>query len=120
MISLPRLPRYPLRRFEPTGFRPGATIRAARRPLLYAYSEFEVGDSAGLSLRAARLGQMRCHFLKDGHVQQVMALPGLSAEEAIEQSKQLFESVSHLFDDFEVWNEGFLIYPEDQAFRSDT
>ena len=63
---------------------------------------------------------MRCHFLKDGHVQQVIALPRLSAKEAIEQSKQLFESVSHLFDDFEVWNEGFLIYSEDQAFQSDT
>lgn len=49
-----------------------------------------------------------------------MPLPRLSAEEAIEHSKQLFESVSDLFDDFEVWNEGFLIYPEDQAFRSDT
>jgi len=48
-----------------------------------------------------------------------MPLPRLSAEEAIEHSKQLFESVSDLFDDFEVWNEGVLIYWEDRLSDSD-
>ena len=56
---------------------------------------------------------MRCHFLRDGHIQQVMSLPYLSADEAIEQSRQMFEAVSHLFDGFEVWDEGEVIYWED-------
>ena len=98
--------------------RTNATIRAARRRSSSIYSALEVGVGRPIR-RSARLGQMRCCFLKDGHIQQVMALPGLSAEEAIEQSKQLFESVSDLFDDFELWKEGLLIYSEDLVFRSD-
>ena len=53
---------------------------------------------------------MRCHFLKDGHIQQIMGLPYLSAEEAVEQSRQMFEAVASLFDDIEVWDGDTLIY----------
>ena len=62
---------------------------------------------------------MRCHFLKDGHIQQVMDLPYLSVAEAVEHSKEAFKAVSELFDGFEVWEGASLIYFEDWLSRPD-
>jgi hypothetical protein len=60
---------------------------------------------------------MHCHFIRDGHIQQTMDLPHLSAGEAIDQSRKAFEAYPELFDRFEVWDEARLIYQEDRISR---
>jgi hypothetical protein len=47
---------------------------------------------------------MRCFFLKSGHIVGVELLPGLSDQEAVEQSHKLFaQAPEGRFDGFEVW-----------------
>jgi hypothetical protein len=62
---------------------------------------------------------MRCHFIEEGHIQQTMELPHLSAAEAIVQSRQAFKAYPELFDCFEVWVEAELIDREDRVSRPD-
>jgi hypothetical protein len=48
---------------------------------------------------------MRCYFMKDGHIASVEALPGLSDEQAVKASHQLFsEALQGRFDGFELWD----------------
>jgi hypothetical protein len=35
---------------------------------------------------------MRCYFMKNGHIAAVEELPGLSDEEAVEKSREMFET----------------------------
>ena len=58
---------------------------------------------------------MRCHFIICGHIQQVMDLPYLSAEQAIEHSKRAFEAVCDLFDSIEVWDDTGPIYRQERV-----
>jgi hypothetical protein len=57
---------------------------------------------------------MHCHFIKDGHLQQVMELPYLPESEAVDRARKMFEAVPELFDCLEVWGETGLIYREDR------
>jgi hypothetical protein len=48
---------------------------------------------------------MRCYFMRAGHIVGVELLGGLSDEEAIEKSHQLFAATRKgEFDGFELWN----------------
>lgn len=48
---------------------------------------------------------MRCYFMKGGHIQAVEELPGLTDEQAIEKSHNLFAAKTpSQFDGFEVWD----------------
>jgi hypothetical protein len=47
---------------------------------------------------------MRCYFMRDGHIEAVEELPGLSDEEAIAKAHALFSQRKHLFEGFEVWD----------------
>jgi hypothetical protein len=46
---------------------------------------------------------MRCYFMKKGHIAGVEALAGLSDEDAIKKSHELFATRQIEFDGFEVW-----------------
>ena len=47
---------------------------------------------------------MRCYFMRDGHIEAVEELPGLSDEKAIAKAHALFSVRKHLFEGFEVWD----------------
>ena len=47
---------------------------------------------------------MRCYFMRDGHIDAVEELPGLSDEQAIAKADALFSQRKHLFEGFEVWD----------------
>src|ERR1700760_3505457 len=53
-----------------------------------------------------RLGvtTIRCYFMRDGHIEAVEELPGLSDEKAIAKAHALFSERKHLFEGFEVWD----------------
>ena len=44
---------------------------------------------------------MRCYFMRDGHIEAVEELTGLSDEEAIAKAHALFSERKHLFEGFE-------------------
>jgi hypothetical protein len=46
---------------------------------------------------------MRAFFLKDGRIQHVDELPGLSDAEAFEKAPALFSEAGDLYDGVEVW-----------------
>jgi len=48
---------------------------------------------------------MRCYFMRSGHIAGVEELPGLSDEEAIAKSRELFyeRKPKFAYDGFEVW-----------------
>jgi hypothetical protein len=46
---------------------------------------------------------MRCFFMRKGHIAAVETLAGLSDEEAIKKSHELFAARAKEFDGFEVW-----------------
>jgi len=48
---------------------------------------------------------MRCFFMRSGHIAGVEELPGLSDEEAVAKSRELFyeRKPRFAFDGFEVW-----------------
>jgi hypothetical protein len=48
---------------------------------------------------------MRCYFMRTGHVAGVRELPGLSEEEAVALSRELFNAyrTQFAYDGFEVW-----------------
>jgi hypothetical protein len=47
---------------------------------------------------------MRCYFIKNGHIVAVEMLFGLSDQEAIEKSHELFAAQSADYEGFEVWD----------------
>ena len=47
---------------------------------------------------------MRCYFMRDGHIQAVEELFGLSEEEATARAHALFSERNHLFEGFELWD----------------
>jgi hypothetical protein len=47
---------------------------------------------------------MRCYFMRDGHIEAVEELPGLSNEEAISKAHALFSERKHFFEGFELWD----------------
>jgi hypothetical protein len=60
---------------------------------------------------------MRCYFMRDGHIEAVEELPGLSDEEAIAKAHALFSERKHLFEGFEVWDRTRVLirHPESAA-----
>jgi hypothetical protein len=60
---------------------------------------------------------MRCYFMRDGHIEAVEELPGLSDEQAIEKAHALFSERKHLFEGFEVWDRTRVLirHPESAA-----
>jgi hypothetical protein len=48
---------------------------------------------------------MRCYFMSSGHIAGVEELPGLSDEEAVAKSRELFyeRRLKFAYDGFEVW-----------------
>jgi hypothetical protein len=46
---------------------------------------------------------VRCYFMRGGHIADVEVLEGLSDQEAIEKSRELFAARKDKFDGFEVW-----------------
>jgi hypothetical protein len=63
---------------------------------------------------------MRCYFMRDGHIEAVEELPGLSDEQAIEKAHALFSERKHLFEGFEVWDRTRVLirHPESPAPNS--
>jgi hypothetical protein len=56
---------------------------------------------------------MRCYFMRDGHIGHVEILPeGISDTDAIERSKELFETHPQRarYDGFELWHETRYLY----------
>ncbi len=49
-------------------------------------------------------------FIVDGHIEAVQEFDGLSDQEAIEQSKLLFEQQLDLHQTFEVWERARVVY----------
>lgn len=48
---------------------------------------------------------MRCYLMRGGHIVSVEMLPGLSDQEAIEQSHRIFaERAENQYDGFELWD----------------
>jgi hypothetical protein len=47
---------------------------------------------------------MRCYFMRNGHVEDVQELFGLSEEEATAKAHALFSEREHLFEGFELWD----------------
>jgi hypothetical protein len=45
---------------------------------------------------------MRCYFMRDGHIEAVEELPGLSDEKAIAKAHALFSQRKRLFEGFEA------------------
>jgi hypothetical protein len=60
---------------------------------------------------------MRCYFMRDGHIEAVEELPGLSDERAIAKAHALFSQRKHLFEGFEVWDRTRVLirHPESAA-----
>jgi hypothetical protein len=60
---------------------------------------------------------MRCYFMRDGHIEAVEELTGLSDEEAIAKAHALFLQRKHLFEGFEVWDRARVLirHPESAA-----
>jgi hypothetical protein len=60
---------------------------------------------------------MRCYFMRDGHIEAVEELPGLSDEQAIAKAHALFSERKHLFEGFEVWDRARVLirHPESAA-----
>jgi hypothetical protein len=54
---------------------------------------------------------MRCYFMRGGHIAGVEELPGLSDEEAVKESRVLFEArrVNFACDGFEVWEKARVV-----------
>ena len=57
---------------------------------------------------------MRCFFIKGGHVAGVEELPGLTAAQAIEMARKLYEARKEEFEGFEVWDgdRALYLFPE--------
>jgi hypothetical protein len=47
---------------------------------------------------------MRCYFMRDGHIVGVEALPGLSDADAIARGRELFKERKAPTDGFEIWD----------------
>jgi hypothetical protein len=47
---------------------------------------------------------MRCYFIRNGHIEAVEELFGLSEDEATERAHALFSERKHLFEGFELWD----------------
>jgi hypothetical protein len=47
---------------------------------------------------------MRCYFMRDGHIVDVEGLPGLSDADAIARGRELFEKRKARADGFEIWD----------------
>ena len=47
---------------------------------------------------------MRCYFMRDGHIEAVEELPGLSDEAAIAKAHALFSERRRFFEAFELWD----------------
>lgn len=60
---------------------------------------------------------MRCYLIVDGHIEAVQEFVGLSDQEAIEQSKLLFEQQRELYETFEVWERARVVYRHTPASR---
>ena len=60
---------------------------------------------------------MRCYFMRDGHIEAVEELPGLSDEEATAKAHALFSERRHFFEGFELWDRARVLirYPEAAA-----
>jgi hypothetical protein len=58
---------------------------------------------------------LRCFFLKQGHIAAVEILPGLSQEQAVDKSRELFAARKDQgqYEGFEVWEEARMViqYP---------
>ena len=53
---------------------------------------------------------MRCYFMRNGHIEAVEELFGLSDHEALAKAHALFSVRKHLFEGFELWDHArFLI-----------
>jgi hypothetical protein len=48
--------------------------------------------------------KMCCYLMQGGHIASVEALPGLSDEEAIQKSHEIFLQAKDRFDGFELWD----------------
>ena len=57
---------------------------------------------------------MRCYFMRDGHIEAVEELPGLSDEEAIAKAHALFSERKQHFEGFELWDRA-RAYPASRA-----
>ncbi len=60
---------------------------------------------------------MRCYFMRNGRIEAVEELPGLSDEQALAKAHALFSERKHEFEGFELWNRTHLIvrHPEPAA-----
>jgi hypothetical protein len=47
---------------------------------------------------------MRCYFIRDGQIDAVKELPGLSDQEAIGAARTIFEEIGESCDSVEVWD----------------
>jgi hypothetical protein len=47
---------------------------------------------------------MQCYFMRDGHIEAVEELPGVSEEEAITKAHALFSERKQHFEGFELWD----------------
>jgi hypothetical protein len=66
---------------------------------------------------------MRCYFMRGGHIKAVEELPGLSDDEAVEKSIDMFAArrAEHSYDGFEVWERSRMVlqYPAPDEPRAD-
>jgi hypothetical protein len=96
------------------------TYADALNEIRFPASTFDISDRA-LSCSDERNSepQMRCYFLRDGHIAAVEVLPdGSDDDTAIKQSCMLFVSrLGESFDGFELWDRARKVYcyPEPQA-----
>jgi hypothetical protein len=63
---------------------------------------------------------MQCYFMRDGHIEAVQELPGVSEEEAIAKAHALFSERRHSFEGFELWDRSRVLvrHPEPAAANS--
>jgi hypothetical protein len=61
---------------------------------------------------------MRCYFMRAGHIAGVEEMPGLSDEEAVAKSREMFEARKPEFDGFEVWERDRMVLQEPPALSA--
>jgi hypothetical protein len=62
---------------------------------------------------------MRCYFMRDGHIQEIELLTGLSDQEAIAKAHTLFSERGRRFDGFEVWDRARVIIRHPDPFAAE-
>ena len=64
---------------------------------------------------------MRCYFLREGHIQAVEELTGLSDEDAVAKAHALYSERESIYEGFEIWDRTRMVirHPDPYAKRDE-